>query len=156
MYVHDFLFFPSYLTVLLVVIPTSTDKKFFNDSEDIGHGQEYLGSVEEDIVLDSCELLSVTTKDFLIHNPIFIIPFWRHPRTRDRRVALVILLPSGILESEYGVSSVLEGEASVVMTFRWPNMLLKPLMLVDSILSFCLDIDKTEDTLLAQGMMDYL
>ncbi len=35
-------------------------------------------------------------------------------------------------------------------------MLLKPLTLVNSILSFSSDIDQTEGTLLAQGIMDYL
>ena len=63
MYVDCFYFSQPIYCFLIAVIPPSTDKKFCNDSEDIVYEQEYLDSDEEDIVLDSSELPSVTTKD---------------------------------------------------------------------------------------------
>ena len=77
------------------------------------------------------------------------MPCYRHLRTRDRRFILVILLASGKLKSDDEFSAVLEGEASVGLVFRWPTMLLILLVLVDSVISFCLDIDKTVGIYLA-------
>ena len=77
----------------------------------------------------------------MTHKAVSIMLWWRHTRTRDIRVALAIFAPSGILMCEDGISAVLEGDASVVLTFHKPIVLLKPLVLVDYFLAFCSDID---------------
>ena len=61
---------------------------------------------ESDVVIAGYNEQSVNPVE---HKPIYVMSTWRHPRTRDGRIALLILLPSGILESENGVEAVVEG-----------------------------------------------
>ena len=64
-------------------------------------------------------MLPATTNDFLTHEPIFNMPCWRHLRTRDKCVALSVLLTTEILKCENGIRPVLGNDKSVLLSVRW-------------------------------------
>ena len=59
------------------------------------------------------------------YRPLFVMSNWRDPKTRDGRVAIFILLPSGILEKDNSVRAVVVGAMSVSISFTWPSALLQ-------------------------------
>ena len=140
----------TFLTFFSICTPRNTQNSNGNSNEkDTLTKKGSMDNEKGGLVFNSCEAPSVTAIDFLSHKPIFIMPNWRHPRTRDRCVALIVLLPTGILDSEDNISAPLENETTVSLSFSWTSILLNPLTLVSSILSICLEMDETQRTLLA-------
>ena len=92
----------------------------------------------------------------LVSKPIYVLAKWKHPVTRDGRIAVVILLPAGVLEQDDGVCTTIVDGTTVRVTFMWPRVLLDSNKLTGAILSFCSDMDISHGTLLAQGLMDFL
>ncbi len=123
--------------VLWTIIPRNTGKLSDALAFSDGHStnQDASGSERNDVIFDSCEVPPVTTHDSLTHKPIFVMHWRRNLRTRDKRFALIVLLPTRTLDSENWISVVLENDTSVVFTFRWSGMLLKLRTLVNHILS---------------------
>jgi len=90
----------------------------------------------------------------LISKPLYIVGKWKHPRTRDGRVSVLIVLPTGVLDRDDGVAAEVLDD-TVTVTFTWPRVLVDANKLMGAILSFCKDMDIGQGTLLAQGLMDY-
>ena len=88
--------------------------------------------------------------------PLYVLAKWKHPVSRDGRIALIFLLPTGILETENGVRASVVNGSSVRLTFTWPKVLLDSTKLMCGILSFCTDMTSSDGTLLSQGIMDYV
>ncbi len=54
------------------------------------------------------------------------------------------------------MNATVEGEDTVVLSFTWPSILLNPTVLMNSILSFCSDMEICQGTLLMQGIMGFI
>ena len=92
--------------------------------------------------------------DPLVAKPLYIVGKWKHPRTRDGRVSVLLLLPTGVLDRPDGVTAEVKDDVATV-TFTWPKVLVDANKLMDAVLSFCTDMDVGQGTLLAQGLMDF-
>ena len=92
---------------------------------DVGDGDDYHANLKNDFVL----------------NPIYVIKEWEK-KEEDRRVSLVILMPSGICERSGDYEAQVAGsvEASVVWPRCMRDMLYLHQMLVDHEPSFAEDV----------------
>ena len=90
----------------------------------------------------------------LEHKPLHILAKWKDLRTRDGSVALLVLLPSGTLESDEGVKAEIERATAVNLVFKWPAVMLDHMKLTKALLTFCTDMNLAHGTLLGQGLMD--
>ena len=81
---------------------------------------------------------------------------WKHPVSRDVHIALIVLLPTGVLENEDRVRAVVVKRQTIRLTIAWARLLLDSTKLLCAILSFCSDKDILHGYLLAQGLVDYL
>ena len=52
--------------------------------------------------------------------PMFATAGWRHPKTRDGRLTIFIVFPTGALDQENGIQAELETAERLVITFSWP------------------------------------
>ena len=60
----------------------------------------------------------------------------KHPVTRDGRIALIIFLPTGVLENDDGVRAAIVNHQTVVLTFARPRVLLDSTKLMGAIYFF--------------------
>lgn len=91
-----------------------------------------------------------------MHKPLFILAEQKDPRTRDGRVALLVVLPSGLLEMDGGVRAEIVGGVTVNLIFTWPAVMLDNVRLTNALLEFCQGMTVDHGTLLEQGLMDYI
>ena len=73
---------------------------------------------------------------------------WRHPRTRDGRIALLVHLPSGVIDMGNGVSASVVGRDTIDLAISWPRVMRDPMSMMSAILSFCTDLNVNDGTLL--------
>lgn len=132
------------------------------NTENSPPGENLHDDDEDDDVIDATSTLPANSglgsEDIppLMCKPLYVLAKWKHPVTRDSRIAIVVVLPAVILEDDDGVRTEVVDGCTVKITFTWPCVLLDSNRLMGAILSFCPDIDISHGTLLAQGLMDYL
>ena len=80
---------------------------------------------------------------------------WRHPRTRDGRLAIFLVLPSGSVEIEDGIEAELINSEQLQLSFSWPAALLDADGITKAMLSFCHDLNDGQGPLMAQGLRGY-
>ena len=85
----------------------------------------------------------------IYHKPLYILSKRRDPRTRNGRVALLVLLPSSVLDEEDGVKAEIEGGTAVNLIFKWPAVMLDYMKPTRSLLTFCNDMNVAHGTLLS-------
>ena len=56
--------------------------------------------------------------------PMFVMARSRHPKTRNGRLAIFIVLPIGALDQENGIRAELETAERLAITFSWSSVLL--------------------------------
>ena len=56
----------------------------------------------------------------LILKPMYTMIKWRHPRTRDRHLAIFLVLPTGTVGLENGVQVELLNSEQLQLSFSWP------------------------------------
>ena len=87
--------------------------------------------------------------------PMYAMTQWRHPQTRDGRLALFIALPTGCIDREDAVKAELSTADSLQLSFSWPPALLDADVIKRAILSFSEALRDGQGPLLAQGLRDY-
>ena len=54
--------------------------------------------------------------------PLFVMSRWRHPKSRDGRLAIFMVLPTGALNNDDGIRTELETTEQLSVTFAWPSV----------------------------------
>ena len=87
--------------------------------------------------------------------PMYAMTQWRHPQTRDGRLALFIVLPTGCIGREDAVKAELSTPDSSQLSFSWPPALLDADVIMRAILSFAEELRDGQGPLMVQGLRDY-
>lgn len=87
--------------------------------------------------------------------PMYAMTTWRHPKTRDGRLAVLIVLPTGAIEREDGIKAELVTSEQLQISLSWPPALLDADGIMKALLSFCNDLEDGQGPLLAQGLRDF-
>ena len=87
--------------------------------------------------------------------PLFVMARWRHPKTRDGRLAIFIVLPTGALDKDDEIRTELETAEQLSVTFAWPSVLFDADKIMRAVCSFCTELNDGQGPLLAQGLRDY-
>ena len=91
----------------------------------------------------------------LIMKPMYTMARWRHPRTRDRRLAIFTVLSTGTIDMEDGIKAELVSSEELQLSFSWPPALLDADGIMHALMSFCDEFQDGQGPLLAQGIRDY-
>jgi len=81
---------------------------------------------------------------------------WRDPRTRDGRISIIIVLPTGILELEEGVSAEVISPNQVQVTIPWPTASTDVQKFVTGILAVEYDLNASHGAVMTLGIHDFL
>ena len=87
--------------------------------------------------------------------PMYAMAQWRYPRTRDGRLAVFIVLPTGTIDRDDGIKLELATSNNLQLSFSWPPALLDAYSIMRAILSFTEELRDGQGPLMAQGMCDY-
>ena len=96
-----------------------------------------------------------TACDPLAHHPIYMLAQWRERITQDGRISLLVLLPSGYLDED-GVSAKLSSDNPFELNLTWPAIFFDHHKLTNAMVTCYTDLDVSNTTLLAQGLMEYV
>ena len=80
---------------------------------------------------------------------------WRHPRTRDGRLTVFIVLPTGAIDTDDGIKTELMTSEQLQLSISWPPALLNAEGIMNALLSFSEDLCDGQGLLLAQGIRDF-
>lgn len=72
--------------------------------------------------------------------PLCIMSTWRHPRTRDRRLAVLVVLARDVLGRDNGVRAEIMDAERLILTFAWPRVMLDTDRSMRALLSFSNDL----------------
>lgn len=84
--------------------------------------------------------------------PLYVMGRWRHPKTRDGRLAVAVVLSTGVLECENGVRAEIMDGDRLLLTFTWPRVIMDAEGIMPALLSFSTDLRDGRGPLLAQGL----
>jgi len=127
---------------------TKSDDDFIDDGNTIEINQDALRNET-----DTAPAFVVNTPHC---KPLYILSTWRDPRTRDGRISIVLVLPSGVLQMEGGVVAEVVSERKVKVTITWPTPATDVQKIVSGILAVDSNLDLSHGTLMAQGFHDFL
>ena len=80
---------------------------------------------------------------------------WTHPQTRDGRLAVFIVLPTGTIDRDDGIKVELATSDKLQLSFSWSPALLDADSIMRAILSFTEEIRDGQGPFMAQGLRDY-
>lgn len=81
---------------------------------------------------------------------------WRHPRTRDGRLALAVVLPTGMLDRKNDVRAEISESDCILLTFAWPRVLIDADSIMRALISFTSDFRDGRGPILALGLRDFI
>ena len=87
--------------------------------------------------------------------PLYAMSKWRHPKRRDGRLAVFVVLPTGTIDRTDGVKAELVTAEKLQLSFSWPPALLGANGLMQAILSFSEELRDEQGPLMVQGLRDY-
>ena len=79
---------------------------------------------------------------------------WRHHRARDERLAVMVVLATGVLDRDNGVRAEVMYDEGLLLTFAWPHVVLNVSKIKHAVLSFSNDLNDGQGALLAQELRD--
>jgi len=91
-----------------------------------------------------------------ICKPLYLLSTWRDPRTRDGRISILIVLPTGVLEIDDAVTAEVVSENQIELTIQWPTPAINVQKLVSGVLAVQNHLELSHGTLMEQGFHDFL
>ena len=79
------------------------------------------GNEDSDDDLDSPNLFGIAGTKPLTFHPIYTVSVWKDPTSKDQRVSMAILLPTGIGENPGDLKLFVEDDEIFKITIRWPS-----------------------------------
>lgn len=127
-------------------MPTLSDEDFIDES--YVQGNEEVPRSDND--KDSNQSMSP------IFKPIYLLSTWRDPRSRDGRISLIMVLPTGALDVDDAVHAEVITSKQVKVSISWPAPITDVQKLVAGVLAVEPSLDISHGTLMAQGFHDFL
>lgn len=105
---------------------------------------------------DASDTTDYIKPSLLMWKPLYLLSTWRDARTRDGRISIIIVLPTGALELQDSITAEVIADSKVNLAINWSTPATDVQKLVSGILAVEEHLEVPHGSLMEQGLHDFL